>query len=311
MTVVGEGSSDISREYSTTRTDDGRAYVNDAGGVYEINADGSAVRVDDGVLRGVSSKMLLIRQCTSDLVCGDVLVDRTTGERRPIVDGVVPDDMQFSGYGLDLAPDGSAISGIVDAVNSQELAVVDLLTGDRLATAAQGWGRGSRWAADSSGVFESSASGTGVEFLSLAAGGQVHFADELEQVVVLTRSGNLAEFDIDTRTANIWSAPEAIAVRDPAVFRLDRQVAVSGWTESVVPASPCPSCWGCSRRRRSMRPTRRSGWSALVSPPVVACSSFRLAMGGCSSTRPAAGARRWAVWTEALRSCGVPTAVTP
>ena len=265
VTVIGEGRSDISREYSTSRTDDGRAYVNDAGGVYEIAVDGSAARVDDGVLRGASSNALLIRQCTPDLVCGDVLVDPTTGERRPIGDGVIPADMQFSGFGLDLAPDGSAISAIVDSMNSQELAVVDLVSGDRFTTDVQGWSRGSRWAADSSGVFESSATGTGVEFLSRIAGAQVHFADELEQVValgvrrpaselaaepatttvpitfttdpeqpsatgldvvVLTRSGNVVEVDIDARTANVWSAPEAIAVRDPAVFRLAGHVAV-------------------------------------------------------------------------------------
>ena len=264
VTVVGDDAIDLSREYSTTRTDDGKAYVNDAGGVYELSADGSAVRVDDGVLRSASSSSLMIRQCTPTLTCGDLLVDRATGDRRLIEDGIVPEDMQFSGFGLDLAPDGSAVSGIVNSVAGQELAVVDLVSGDRFAIESQSWFGGSRWAADSSGVFEPSASGSGVEFISRAAGQPVHFADELEQisslavrrpiselapdslvttvpitfsdgagpsatgldVVALSRSGNVVEVDIDARTADVWSAQAAIAIRDPAMFRLDDRVAL-------------------------------------------------------------------------------------
>jgi hypothetical protein len=263
VTNVTDGTGEAVREFSTIRTGDGRAFLNDAGGVYELDVDGGARRIDDGVLRAASPGNLLIRKCTPELECGDVLVDVATGERRLIADGVVPDDMQFSGFGLDLAPDGSAVSGIVDSPNGQALAVVDLATGDRIATEMSSWARGTRWAADSSGVFESSVTSSGIHFLSRASGAVVGLADELGaivalgvrhpggelatastvtsvpitlvgggdaatglDVVVLTRNGSIVDVDIDARTADVWTAPPPAAVRNPAVFRLGERVAV-------------------------------------------------------------------------------------
>lgn len=261
------------REFSTVRTSDGRAFINDAGGVYQLGVDEEASRIDDGVLRAASPGSLLIRQCTPELECGDVLVDVATGARRPIAEGVMPDDMQFSGYGLDLAPDGSAVSGIVDTPTGQELAVVDLASGDRTSTEMSLWVRGTRWAADSSGVFESSENDTGVHFLSRATGDVVNFASELGvvaalavrhpagelgaastvtsvpitlgngeeatttglEVVVLTRAGSIVDVDIDARSAEVWMAAPPAAVRNPRAFRVGERVAVvSGDADSEI-----------------------------------------------------------------------------
>jgi hypothetical protein len=264
VTTMDGDASDPFREFSTIRTGDGRAFLNDAGGVYELGVDGEARRIDDGMLRAASPTSLLIRKCTPELDCGDVLVDRTTGERRPIAEGIVPDDMQFPGYGLDLAPDGSAVSGVVDVPNGQELAVVDLVTGDRISTEMSSWARGTRWAADSSGVFETSTSSPGVHFLSRATGEVVtlaadigvvvalavrHPASELGatstvtnvpitlgdgeesattglDVVVLTRNGSIVDVDLDAKSAGVWTAPPPATVRNPTLLRVGDRVAV-------------------------------------------------------------------------------------
>ena len=263
--VVDEDPVGINRSFSTLRTPDGRAYVNDAGGVYEVSAGGSAQRIDDGTLRAVSSSSLLIRQCTPELVCGDVLVDKATGGRRPIGDDILPDALQFNGFGLDLAPDGSAVTSIVDSPSGQDRVVIDLTTGDQIAVTNQSWSRGSVWAADSSGVFELPGDGAGVDFLDRASGQVVHLADELGEiaaiairtpeaelapqavvstvpitfakggdpsvaglvVTALSRGGNIIEIDVDGRTADIWTASGAIAVRRASLFGFGDRVAVA------------------------------------------------------------------------------------
>ena len=264
--TVDEQSADPSRlfGFGTIRPSDGPEYVNDAGGVYEVASDGSAKRIADGVLRAASSSNLLLRQCTAELACGDVLVDLGSGERRPIAPGIISDELQFNGFGLDLAPDGSAVTAVVSASNSQDRVVIDLETGDRLVSPSMSWNRGSLWAADSSGVFEISETETGIDFFDRASGQIVHFADELGQissvavrhpaaelgpestvttspitfedgaepsksglvVTVLSRSGNIIEIDVDARTADIWSTSELIAVDTPSAFQFADQIAV-------------------------------------------------------------------------------------
>ena len=264
--AVDEQSADLSRlfGFGTIRPSDGPEYVNDAGGVYELATDGSAKRIADGVLRAASATNLLLRQCTAELECGDVLVDLASGERRPIASGIIPDELQFNGFGLDLAPDGSAVTAVVSASNSQDRVVIDLTTGDQLAAPSVSWNRGSLWAADSSGVFELSADETGIEFFDRASGQIVHFADELGQissvavrhpaaelgpestvtttpitfedgadpskaglvVTALSRSGNIIEIDVDARTADTWSTSEVIAVDTPSAFQFADQIAV-------------------------------------------------------------------------------------
>jgi len=264
--AVDEQSAVLSRlfGFGTIRPSDGPEFVNDAGGVYEVAPDGSAKRIADGVLRAASSSNLLLRQCTAELACGDVLVDLGNGERRPIASGIIPDELQFSAFGLDLAPDGSAVTAVVSASNSQNRVVIDLTTGDQLVAPSVSWNRGSVWAADSSGVFELSTAETGIDFFDRASGQIVHFADELGQissvavrhpaaelgpesmvttspitfedgaepsksglvVTALSRSGNIVEIDVDARTADTWSTSEVIAVDTPSAFLLADQLAV-------------------------------------------------------------------------------------
>jgi hypothetical protein len=243
---------------------DGGNYVNDAGGVYSIDVDGTVRRlVDDGVLRAVSDTTMLIRECTSDYVCSDVLVDRDAGDRRPVADGILPDERNGSWFGLDLAPDGTAVAAIDQSGSTSNLIVVDLATGERIETPNRSWSRGSRWAADSSGVFELAVDGDGVEFLDRVSGEAVRFADELGRVialgvrtpdaelgpasnvttvpitidaaaptvtgldvVALTRSGLIAQVDVDAGDAQLWNGSGTVGVRDPFVFVVGDEVAV-------------------------------------------------------------------------------------
>lgn len=243
---------------------DGGSYINDAGGVYAIDADGSVRRlVDDGVLRAVSESSMLIRECTTDYLCSDVLVDRATDEGRPVADGILPDERNGSWFGLDLAPDGTAVAAIDQSASTSTLIVVDLTTGERIETPNRSWSRGSRWAADSSGVFELAVDGAGVEFLDRASGEAVRFADELGRVIALgvrtpdaelepasnvttvpitidtavptptdlaivayTRNGLVAEVDLDAGEARLWSGPQSVGIRNPSVFVVGDEVAV-------------------------------------------------------------------------------------
>ncbi len=255
----------LARSFDTIRPPDGTTFVNDAGGVYAVDDVGFTRRIDDGVLRAVSASSMLIRQCTPELDCGDVLVDRATGESQPIAPGILPDELQFNGFGLDLAPDGSAVSALVSGPSSQDLVVIDLVTGDRVQSSNQSFSRGSLWAADSSGVFGPTLDGNGIEFLDRASGMAVPFADEVGPItsvavrapaaelgpasavsttpisfangaepsttgVVVTaigRSGNIVVVDIDARSADVWSVSEAIPARDPSLFPFGEQVAVA------------------------------------------------------------------------------------
>lgn len=247
--------------FATLLAPDGSSYVNDAGGVYAVESDGSARRIDDGQLRGASATNLLLRTCTADLVCGDVVVDKQTAERRDVATGVIPDELSYYGV-LDLAPDGSAVSGIIDEDGTQERVVVDLSTGEQVVMPTSSWNNATRWAADSSGIFELSQDRSGVVFLERASGEEVAFAEDLGQivalgirmpaaelgpestvvsqsiffdgvepaasgieVVALTRSGNVVVVDIDARNAEVW-APSSFGVRKPSLFPFGEQVAV-------------------------------------------------------------------------------------
>jgi hypothetical protein len=254
---------DVATLFGAVRSPGGPQYVNDAGGVYELAPDGSAKRIDDGVLQAASSSSLLLRQCTAELECGDVLVDLVTGERRPIGPDVIPDELNSFGYGLDLAPDGSAVTGIVPTSSNQDRVIVDLATGEQIVSPNTSWNRGSLWAADSSGVFLVASQGTGIEFVDRASGEIVQFADELGLIIsiavrhppaelgpestvtttpitfedgaeprkaghvvtALSRSGEIIEIDVDARTAAVWSSSELIAVDKPSAFRFADQVA--------------------------------------------------------------------------------------
>ena len=240
----------------------GDTFVNDAGGVYQVAPDGSAERIGDGRLSGLSANHLLVRTCTVARVCGLVVVDRTTGQRRDVPPGVVPDRLVTDR--LDLSPDGSAVSWVLDGLDgSLERSVVDLTTGARWSVPGAYWtNSGGHWAADSSGVFELPVDSDGVNFLDRRTGEIVHFAEELGRIVglgvrmpdseldppastltipisfddtvssvsglavtALTRSGNVVEVDLDALAATLWSTPPSIAGA-PWLFRLGAGVAV-------------------------------------------------------------------------------------
>jgi hypothetical protein len=240
----------------------GDTFVNDAGGIYQVAPDGSAERIGDGRLTGLSANHLLVRTCTEARRCGLVVIDRTTGQQRDVLPGVVPDRLVTDR--LDLSPDGSAVSWVLDGPDgSLERSVVDLTTGVRWSVPGAYWANTvGHWAADSSGVFELPVDSDGVDFLDRTTGEIVHFADELGRiagmgvrmpdseldppastltipisfddtvssvgglvVTALTRSGNVVEVDFDDVAATLWSTPPSIAGA-PWLFRLGAGVAV-------------------------------------------------------------------------------------
>lgn len=81
------------------------------------------------------------------------------------------------------------------------------MTGDQIAVTSQSWNSGSIWAADSSGVFELSGEGTGIDFLHRASGQVVHLADELGQIAAVA-----------IRTPEAELAPQAVVSTVPITF---------------------------------------------------------------------------------------------
>ncbi len=164
-------------------SNDGYAYINDAGGVYRIDADGAAQRIETGQLLAANLRYRLVRDCDETLACGIAVVDQQSGERRPVGPDVLASDFQATTFGYDLAPDGTAVTAIRSTATNQERVLVDLVTGSTVTAPSFSWGGSTRWAADSSGVFETSESQEGLDFIDRASGQAIHFADELGSIV--------------------------------------------------------------------------------------------------------------------------------
>lgn len=192
---------DSGRFYSQLSSGDGFVYLNDAGGVYRIGPDGAAERIETGMLLGANDSYRLVRDCSAALECGYVVVDQRSGERRPVSPDVLSAGFESSTFSIDLAPDGSAINSLQSSPNPERV-LVDLTTGASISTDSISWAGSSRWAADSSGVFEIAGFSGGIDFLDRASGEVVHFADELGELVT-----------VGTRAPDTELAPEADVVR--------------------------------------------------------------------------------------------------
>ena len=162
---------------------DGSWIVNDAGGAYAVEPDGSARRIEDGIVYGVSDDHRLVRDCDESQACSTVLVTVSTGERRVLDPAVLPDDLADLVYGLALAPDGSAALVQRNTFTSSRV-LVDFQEGEVATWPMMNWSQASTWAADSSGVFDASSDGDGLSFTT-RTGESVAFADELGKIVAL------------------------------------------------------------------------------------------------------------------------------
>ena len=130
-------------------TPDGSWIVNDAGGTYEVDANGTSRRIDSGIVLAAVRDHRLVRECDDALRCSTVLVHVSNGDRRIVDPDLLPDDFGNMTYGMSLAPDGSAIS-VVRNGPTQERVLIDLDVGEVATTPAVYWSPGSTWATDSS-----------------------------------------------------------------------------------------------------------------------------------------------------------------
>lgn len=203
--------------FGRTVTPDGRLYVNEAGGVYAVEPDGSANRIDSGFLLSANASTLLVRACSEQLVCDEVIIDQASGERRILPPNVLGPGFGNDVFSLDLAPDGSALSAVRGTNNGQDRILLDLTTGTELTSATGGFGWGgssSLWAADSSGIFDIDGSEPGLIFVDRASGESIRFGDELGQIVsIATR---MPDSELGPATAVLTSPIEFTDGDDPA-----------------------------------------------------------------------------------------------
>ncbi len=225
----------------TVTAPDGSWIVNDAGGAYAVEPDGSARRIEDGIVYGVSDDHRLVRDCDETQACSTAVVTVSTGERRVLDPAVLPEDFADLVYGMALSPDGGAVLLQRNTFTSSRV-LVDFQAGEVATWPTVNWSSTteSAWAADSSGVFNASSDGDGLRFTT-RTGESVSFAEQLGPIVALGvrrpdaelepsatvvesaalpdralgatglvlaaagRSGGMSSIDIDARVASSWA----------------------------------------------------------------------------------------------------------
>lgn len=228
------------RTYAPT----GELLVNDAGGVYRIDAEGAATRVSDGMLLAVSTNHLLVRECSETYNCGTVLIDALTGERRAVQLDEETDNDAFAGIQPHVSPDGTASHHQRwTPTGGREDIIVDLDTGIAVTVPSPRPGAfADVWAADSSGVFVSGEA-SGLNFLD-RTGEATAFADDVGvvnfaavrpryaappppppqpitsglSIIGLGREGDVHRIDIDTGAVITTSAPPLASGAPAYVF---------------------------------------------------------------------------------------------
>lgn len=165
-------------------TMNGRRIVNDAGGAYEVQPDGTSRRIDDGFIYAATDDRWIVRRCDEAFQCAVELVTPSTGDRHVIDSALLPENFQSMLYGASLSPDGTALSLQRD-IPSTERVLVDLALGEVASSPITGWPQTSQWAADSSGVFDVPVNGSGVQFTGRDGGEPVVFGEELGRISVL------------------------------------------------------------------------------------------------------------------------------
>ena len=256
---VGDGapiSLETSFRFDVVRSN-GRTIINEAGGVYVVETDGTPRRIAIGRALAANGEFVLLRECDDVLRCRLVVVDLAGGRR------VVEQDVEVtSPWSFDLAPDGDAIStvspgsdGFQDAVR-----IVDLTTGSVTGEMIAGpafFNPGSAWLADGSGVVQANPVGGGLTFLDRSSGTAIEFGEEelgrvisiglrypdaelpasagpvtvtdldlapgLElatglNLVVLGSLGNMALLDLDGGTVTAWGTPSLSNRQPPQLF---------------------------------------------------------------------------------------------
>ncbi len=135
----------------------GQMVVNDSGGVYAVNDDGSATRISTGDLIIMGSNHYIVRECDEALTCSYIRVDQATGQRDQVALDVLDRYRQWGDFSSSsLSPDGTALSYFdwMNAGASPARRMIDLATGaDAEVSPADQYNNEPAWAADSSGLF--------------------------------------------------------------------------------------------------------------------------------------------------------------
>ncbi len=192
----------------TITAPDGSWIVNDAGGAYAVEPDGSARRIENGIVYAVSDDHRLVRDCDESQTCSTVLVTVSTGERRVLDPTVLPDDFADLVYGMALSPDGGAALLQRSTFTSSRV-LVDFQAGEVATWPVMYWSPATEWtwAADSSGVFDTSSDGDGLRFTA-RTGESVTFAEELGSIVALGVRRPDAELEPTTTVVERAAVPD-------------------------------------------------------------------------------------------------------
>lgn len=167
-----------SGNFSTPVFAQGTRFLNDAGGAYRVDPDGSTQRVSNGEILAASASRILLRECDAQRFCTSVLRDHDGNSAASVN---LPAAFSPTFFGASLAPDASAIAAPDTSFNGDRT-VFDLNTGTTTTYADQSLGPfGNTWAADSSGEF-SLAGNNGLVFLDRTTGDEVAFGEELGEL---------------------------------------------------------------------------------------------------------------------------------
>jgi hypothetical protein len=263
--------------YEIPVTASGDRHVNDAGGAYRIDADGTSTQISPGRIVAGSDKYLLLRECDANRACSySVTSSEGTGEaRRRIEDATVLASLDAGGFGWTLSPDGTALAG--QATDGSQV-VIDLELGP-VAAAASISSVGQWWAGDSSGTFLFDYDVGNLSFIDRRSGEEIEFGEEFDQIVAIGvrypeselveesvavedltfsaqpagpigldlvtigRLGGMTFVDLDDAIATTWNAP-TVTGRPPRLFPNGQQVVVvaansnSGYIASFGTAYP-------------------------------------------------------------------------
>lgn len=142
----------------------GSFLVSAPGGTYTVSTKGSA-RITTGDVAAWGRTAALVVECDESLVCGHVVVDRVSGDRRPLPnlfpDGPI-DPIGWWGQGGEwVSPDGTFAFVMTLIANGgggavmPQAHIVDLTTGAAIpiGTDAMGWVQNVRWTDDSQFAF--------------------------------------------------------------------------------------------------------------------------------------------------------------
>lgn len=112
--------------------------VPEIGGVFVLSGDGDATRLTTGELIATGSSAAFVRECDEQLVCGVFRVDRSSGDRTPMVHPVLvasgAAQSNAAPTGHSVSPDGDVVIVRTDG-GARELTLLDTTTGSTVRSA--------------------------------------------------------------------------------------------------------------------------------------------------------------------------------